>query len=626
MATPFSSKKSGMPLLVLGALGVVFGDIGTSPLYALQTCFFGPHLLELSPRNILGVTSALIWSLILVVSVKYVAAVMRADNRGEGGILSLTTLTDRPDNPPRLRFIFVIIGVLGAALLYSDGVITPAISVLSAVEGLNAVTPRLAPYVVPAALAVLALLSLIQRRGTGSLSMFFGPIMVLWFIALGLFGLLAVVRFPAVLSAFNPLSALEFFVHHGYSGFFILGSIFLAVTGAEVLYADIGHFGKRPIRLAWLFAAFPCLALNYLGQSAVLLEGRQGEMTLFYALFPRPLLIPMIILATAATIIASQAVLSGMFSLARQANHLDYWPRLRQVHTSAAQAGQVYVPFVNIMLFLGTALLVLFFKESGKLAAAYGIAVSATMLLTTGLIISLSWTRWKRGRFLAVALALVFLPIDMGFFLANLAKAASGGWIVLAMSVGLFVIMFTWRKGRQILRERVASQSLDTDHFVRSLGKEGPIRVPGTAVFLTGNRVGTPRSLLHNFKHNRIVHERVIILSVVFEEVPYVEPGNRLVYSELGAGLHRADLHYGFFENPDVPEALKALPIPGFEFKPLQATYFVGRESLLVTPLPSMRRWRKRLFRFLSTNALDASEYFRLPSNRVVEIGLQVEI
>jgi KUP system potassium uptake protein len=498
---------------------------------------------------------------------------------------------------------------------------------LSAVEGLSAVTPALTPYVVPASLLLLALLFLIQRKGTGSISTLFGPVMLLWFVCLGLLGLYGIVRNPVILQALNPYFAIRFVAQNGTAAFFIFGSIFLAVTGAEMLYTDIGHFGKSSIRVAWLSVAFPTLILNYLGQSAMLMVSPPGSnSSMFYNLCPPELLIPMIVLATAATIIASQAVISGMFSLARQAIQLDYWPRLRQVHTSKLKAGQVYVPFVNFMLFLGTVSLVLFFKKSERLASAYGIAVSADMIITTSLITYLSWKRWKRGRVFAICFALLYIPIDLGFFSANIAKVATGGWVVVAISIILHVIMSTWRKGRQVLQKNVEGQSLATDLFIHSVQNDKPLRVPGIAVFLTGNKAGTPRSLLHNFKHNKIIHETVIIVTIVFEEVPYVEAENRYQYENLGAGIHRLDLHYGFFESPDVPASLKSIPMPGIEFKPMQVTYFLGRESLVVTGMRSMARWRKRIFRFLSMNAVDASEYFQLPSNRVVEVGLQVEM
>lgn len=614
------------PWLVVGALGVVFGDIGTSPLYALQSCFFGLHRLALTPENIIGVTSAVLWTLILVVTVKYVFVVLRADHRGEGGILALTTLADRGSHPTQRRLLFTTVSIVGASLLFSDGIITPAISVLSAVEGLNAVTPHLTPFVVPVALAVLAFLFLIQSKGTGRISFFYGPVMFLWFAVLGVLGAAAVLRYPGILPALNPLSALRFFADTPRTAFFILGSVFLAVTGAEVLYTDIGHFGKRPIRIAWLLVAFPALCLNYLGQSARLLCAGPGDAPLFYAVVPQQFLIPMVVLSTAATVIASQAVISGMFSLARQAVRLGFWPRLRQIHTSAALAGQVYVPFINGMLFLGAVGLVLFFGKSARLASAYGIAVSVDMLITTCLITYLAWTSWTHGRWIAVGMVVLFLPFDLGFFSANVFKIASGGWIVIVFSAILYLIMSTWRKGRLVLHERSESQSLAAPLFVSSVRDDKPIRVPGVAVFLSGSRGGTPRSLLHNFKHNKIIHETVLIVTVVFDEVPYVEADRRLRYEALGEGIHSAELHYGFFENADVPAALARFPIPGIQFKAMNTTYFLGRESLVVTPLPTMASWRKRVFRFLSMNALDASEYFRLPPNRVVEIGLQVEL
>ncbi|MFH0919491.1 MAG: potassium transporter Kup [Fibrobacterota bacterium] len=625
-----STVKNGhsnpYPLLVLGALGVVFGDIGTSPLYTLQNCFFGMHSLPLTPENILGIASAVIWTLLLVVSVKYIALVMRADNRGEGGCLALTTLADSPDNSPRKRFFFATLGILGASLLFSDGVITPAISVLSAVEGLTAVNPAFGAYIIPVSLGVLALLFIIQSKGTGNISIFFGPVMLLWFLTLAVLGVSGIVRHPGILFALNPFYALQFLVHNGKAAFFILGSVFLAVTGAEMLYTDIGHFGKSPIRFAWLLLAFPALILNYLGQSALLLAGKTGDTPVFYSLCPSGLLLPLILLATTATIIASQAVISGMFSLTRQAIHLDYWPRLRQIHTSVIKVGQVYIPFINFMLFAGTVALVLYFRQSGGLASAYGIAVSADMIITTGLITYIAWKRWKYGRWVALGMILVFAPIDFGFLAANAAKVASGGWVVLVIFLVLYLLMSTWRRGRRILRKRTQNQSLDIGLFVKSVSSDSPTRVPGVAVFLTGNSQGTPRSLLHNFKHNKIIHEMVFLVSVIFEEVPSVEPQERIRHRALGEGFHRVDLHYGFFESADVPATLQKINIPGFAFKPLQVTYFVGRESLVITRLRTMQGWRKRIFRFLSMNALDASEYFKLPPNRVVEIGLQVEM
>jgi KUP system potassium uptake protein len=611
--------------LTLAALGVVFGDIGTSPLYALRACFTGVHGLSVTPSNILGSVSLIIWLLIVIVSIKYVIFVMRADNKGEGGILSLMALVHRiASEKIRNLSILSILGIIGAALLFSDGVITPAISVLSAIEGVSVVTPALSHLIIPIALAVLTGLFLIQFQGTSKIGRLFGPIVLLWFVAIGILGLGSIISYPKILYSLNPFFALILVKTLGLKSLLLLGAAFLAVTGAEVLYADMGHFGKSPIRIAWFYLVFPALVLNYLGQGAKLLyQGKLPE-NLFYSLSPSWFLIPLIFIATLATVIASQAVISGAFSLFRQSVQLGFWPRIKVLHTSKSNIGQVYLPFVNISLYVVTFLLIVGFKESGNLASAYGIAVSATMLITTLLIILIAKTLWKVPIILLIPVATLFLLLDASLFVANLSKFSSGGWIVVVMAVSIFILMTTWIKGRKLLQRSVLSESVYLEDFVRDLSSKNIIRTPKTAVFLSGNAICVPRSLLHNFKHNGVIHSMNLIVSVQTEEIPHVNPLDRFSLADYGYGIYKVIFRYGFMESPNIPIDIANIPLPTLK-NPMELSYFLGKESLIPTNKGNLASWRKQLYLLMARNSLNASTFFNLPVNRVVELGVQIE-
>ena len=605
--------------LTLGAIGVVFGDIGTSPIYALRECLAPERGVELTPGPILGVTSLLLWTLFLVVCVKYLALVLRADNRGEGGILALVSLLKSP--------WAVLAGIVGAALMYADGMLTPAISVLSALEGLNLVSAAFQPWIVPAALAVLVGLFAFQSRGTGKVSAFFGPVIVVWFVVIGLLGLAAVVREPYVLVALNPLTALHFGAANPLLTFTLLGYVFLAVTGAEALYADLGHFGKGPIRRGWYGLAFPGLVLNYLGQAALLLADPSKTGDLFFQLAPGWFVLPLVVLSTLATVIASQAVITGAFSLARQSIQLGLWPRMTVRHTSSETIGQVYVPLVNGLLFVGTAALVIGFRESGKLADAYGIAVSGTMVLTTVLMVAAARRLWSVPWVALVPVAVFFLLFDGTFFAANATKVFSGGWIVLVTALVLFVIMKTWQDGRRILFRKVQTRFLSLKDFVASLAASSspPKRIPRAAVFLSGNPQGVPLCLLHNLKHNQVLHDPTLLVTVVTEEIPKVAEKDRAQMTEVGLGIRQIVLHYGFSELPDVPVALETIPELGFDAA--RVTYFLGKEALVVKgAVKGLSVWRQNLFSFLVHNAQEATAFYRLPPGQVVELGGRTEL
>ena len=615
-------------MLALMALGVVFGDIGTSPLYALRECFIGPTGLNLSVNNILGVVSVMIWTLVLIVCVKYVVFVMAADNRGEGGILALMALVTSLKGAFQKNHygLFVVLGILGVALLYSDGVITPAITVLGAVEGLAQATPQFQPFIIPISLAILIGLFLIQSYGAAKVGVFFGPIIIVWFIAIALLGLLAIVKHPAILGSLNPYYAVSFLLHDGRHSFAVLGSVFLSVTGAEVLYADMGHFGAKPIRLSWFWIVFPSLLLNYMGQGAFLLTMPKSVENLFYLIVPPKLLYPMVILASLAAIIASQAVISGAFSLARQSVQLGFLPRLQIRHTSKSAIGQVYVPFVNWSLMAGVIVLVLMFRESGNLGAAYGIAVSTTMIITTMLILFVARGKWHTPWPLLLLMGAAFLVIDGSFFASNILKIKAGGWIVLLMACVIYLFMKTWLDGRKTLREKVIAGGVDLNLFVQSIQQDPPQRVSGTAVFLAGNPQGVPGALLHNLKHNKVMHEHTIILSVKTEEIPYVSRDNRVIIDYLGGGIYRIMASYGFSETADIPALLASIQFTDLRFDPLQTTFFLGREVLVIAVNRRMLTWQKKIFLFMSHNSLNATSFFRLPPNRVVELGSQIEL
>jgi KUP system potassium uptake protein len=620
------SASAGRLGLALAALGVVYGDIGTSPLYALRVCFSETGLAA-TRENVLGVVSLIIWALLVLITGKYLSLVLRADNKGEGGILALMALVRRDMSPTGWRYsTVVVLGLFGAALLYGDGLITPVISVLSAVEGLKVATPVFRPYVLPLALVVLTALFWVQRWGSHSVGSVFGRVMLLWFLVIALLGLTQVLADPSVLAAVDPRHAIRFFEVHRWRTFFTLGAVFLALTGGEALYADMGHFGPGPIRLGWYTVVLPGLLLNYLGQASLLLRRPETVDSLFYHMAPAWALYPLVVLATLATVIASQAVISGTFSLTRQAVQLGFAPRLEIKHTSAETIGQVYVPVVNWLMWAGTVILVLGFRESGRLAGAYGIAVSATMLITSVMMFLVMRWRWGWSVEVAVAVCVPFLLVDGTFFASNLLKIKDGGWVPLLLAIATLMITLIWHQGRTILAHKFAAESISVEQFMASVVSTQPHRVEGTAVFLTGNPQGTPRTLLHNFRHNKILHHHNVFLTIVTEEVPFVPDRERAQVQELGPGFYWVKLCYGFSQTPDVPLSLRTCNIPGLDFDPMRTTFFLGRETLLFAPGTAMRPWRKRVFAFLSRNAHDASKYFHIPPNRVIELGIQVQL
>lgn len=611
--------------LCVASLGVVYGDIGTSPLYAIRECFHGEWGAEPTPANILGVLSLLVWSLIFVISVKYALYVLRADNRGEGGILALMALAaSKESRTGRAGAAIIFMGLLGASLLYGEGVITPAISVLSAVEGLELAAPSLEPYVVPITIAILIGIFMIQRRGTAGVGKVFGPITLLWFTSIGLLGLPAIARRPDILQAFNPWHALWFVTHHGAAGFFVLGSVVLVITGAEALYADMGHFGRRPIRLMWFVVVMPSLVLNYLGQGALLLERPEAVESPFYLLAPSWALYPLIALATAATIIASQALISGAFSITRQAVMLGFWPRTQVRHTSSEQIGQIYVPTINWLLMAATVALVLEFKTSSGLAAAYGIAVTSTMLLTTALAYIVARRVWGWSPWLAVPVTCAFFAVDIPFWLANLIKLGAGGWVPLAIAVVLLTLMLTWKRGRELLGARIRANTPLLEDFYELMHIERPARVAGTAVFMTGNAEGTPPALMRNFLHNRVVHETNVLLTVIIEEVPKVPASERVSMHPLEKGFFRVVARYGFMEEPNIPALIETCQVPGVDTQ--YTTYFFGRETLLADNHIGMAVWRKRLFSLMAHASQRATAFFHIKPEQVIELGSQVEL
>jgi KUP system potassium uptake protein len=617
-----------LAFLSLAALGVVYGDIGTSPLYALRECFSGPHAIAATEANIMGVLSLIFWSLVMVISVKYLVFVLRADNQGEGGILSLAALTTpiKPSGRTE-KWGLIALGVFGAALLYGDGILTPAISVLGAMEGMSVATPVLSPFVVPVTITILVGLFLFQHRGTAGIGKVFGPVTVLWFAVIAILGIAQLVHYPHALAAVNPLHGIAFFVREGWHGFVILGSVFLVVTGGEALYADMGHFGTRPIRLAWFFVALPALLLNYFGQGALLLEDPAMAENPFYRLAPEWALYPMILLATCAAVIASQAIISGAFSLTMQAVQLGLLPRLRIQHTSSREIGQIYLPAVNWALMIGCIAVVLGFGTSSRLASAYGIAVTSTMVITTILFFFVARHRWNWTFLTASLVCGFFLIIDLAFFGANIIKVLDGGWFPLLLAGFVFLVMLTWKRGRSILQARIQDETEELEDFLARIEKQKLTRVRGVAVFMNGNATRTPPALLHNLEHNKVLHERVIFATVKTRQVPHVEPEQRCRFEPLGNGFSRVRLYYGYMEKPDVPRDLAAIDYPGYQFPVDDVTYFLGRETIIATKKYSgMARWREKLFAFLSRNARSATSYFRIPADRVVELGEQVEI
>jgi KUP system potassium uptake protein len=621
-----TSQKSGIsPVLLpaLGALGVVFGDIGTSPLYAIRECFFGPHAVEPSRINVLGVMSLIFWALIIIVSIKYLVFVMRADNRGEGGILALMALVR---TEKKGRWILIVMGIFGAALLYGDGMITPSISVLSAVEGLGVATHLFDPYVVPITIAILIGIFLLQRRGTAGIGKLFGPVMILWFTSLAVLGLLWIARHPSILLAINPVNAVRFFAANGRHGFLVLGSVFLVVTGGEALYADMGHFGRRPIRFAWFSFVLPALMLNYFGQGALLLEKGGGVQHPFYNLAPSWALYPLVVLSTIAAVIASQAVISGAFSLTRQAVQLGYCPRVEIIHTSEEEIGQIYIPAVNWVLMLSTIGLVLGFQESSNIAAAYGVAVTTTMVITTLLAFVVEREVWGWSTLAAGALTATFLTIDLSFFGANIIKVPDGGWFPLAIAGLVYLLMSTWKQGRRILADKLREEALPIEQFVNNIQPNSPARVPGTSVFLTTNPAGTPVTLLHNLKHNKVLHETVVLMTVVTEEVPWVSAKDRVEVEDMGKGFYRLKARYGFTQDPRAQDVLDCAREDGLFLDMMKTTFFLGRETLIPSNRAGMFLWRKKLFALMSRNAQRFTDFFRIPVNRVVELGMQVTL
>ncbi len=626
--TDASSGRRDLLMTCLGALGIVYGDIGTSPIYAIRESFHESYGIAPTQANVLGILSLIFWALIVVISVKYLVFVMRADNRGEGGIIALTALvSSASERPGRTRTTLVLAGLFGAALLYGDSMITPAISVLSAIEGLEVATPFFRPFVIPITVIILLALFLFQSRGTERVGRIFGPVTLLWFLALATLGLNQLVRNPSVLQALWPGFGVRFFLHNGLRGFFVLGSVFLVVTGGEALYSDMGHFGRRPIRLTWFYLVLPALLLNYFGQGALVLEHPAALQHPFFLMAPEWALYPLVVLGTAATVIASQAVISGAFSLTRQAVQLGYLPRLGIEYTSEKRIGQIYIPFVNWLLLAACVGLVLGFRASTRLADAYGVAVTTDMVFTTVLFAvaarsRFGWSAWRMGWFVAA-----LIVVDLAFWGANLPKIPHGGWFPLLVAATMFTVMTTWKKGRALLGRQLARQVLPLDLFLANVREHPPLRVPGTAVYMFGRNDGTPPALLHNLKHNKVLHERVLFLSVVTREVPTVPDSDRAEVDSLGEGIFRMTVQYGFAEDPDIPAALKVLERQGLRLRMAETSFFLGREKLIVRKGGwPMVQWREHLFSLLSRNAQSATAYFRIPPNRVVELGMQIQI
>jgi len=617
-----------LAMLSVAALGVVYGDIGTSPLYALHETFYGPLSIPPTPENVLGVLSLVFWSLILVVTIKYHIVIIRADNKGEGGVLALMALVQGSRQarglPP--RHVMIILGIFGAALIYADGALTPAISVLGATEGLEIATPGLARIVVPLTLVILIGLFWFQSHGTARIGSVFGPIMLVWFWTIAILGVVAIIRQPSVLAAVSPVHAVEFLAQNVRRGFIVLGAVFLVVTGGEALYADLGHFGHKAIQVAWFSTAGPALVLNYFGQGALLLHDPSAAVNPFYHLAPSWFLYPLIALATAAAIIASQAIISGAFSLTRQAIQLGYSPRMQIDHTSSREIGQIYVPAVNWGLMLLTCAFVLYFGSSTNIAGAYGVALSTLMLMTTLMFYVMSREVWRWSLLKALVVIVLFLAMDVPFFIANAMKIKNGGWIPLATAAVLFLLMSTWKRGREILSKRMQEKSVPLNILMADLAADPPLRVPGVAVFMSGNPGGTPPALVHNLAHNKVLHERVVFLTVVTEEIPHVSPDERVKVKHLGKGFHSVHVRYGFMEDPSMLDIIDRARERRLEIPLEGTTFFLGREELVSTDRPGMARWRERLFAFMSRNALRATAFFQIPSTQVFEVGAQVEL
>ena len=623
---------AGIVALAIGAIGIVFGDIGTSPIYAFRETFAGHHELPHGEAEITGVLSLIFWSMMIVVALKYVTVIMRADNKGEGGSLALLALINRKAEGRKWTAGIVLLGVFACALFYGDSMITPAISVLSAVEGLTTVESSFAPFVVPIAVGILVFLFTIQARGTARVGALFGPIMLIYFLTISVLGLIHIVDEPRiVIETINPMNAFGFFLRDGWAAFLALGSVVLAVTGAEALYADMGHFGRRPIGLSWLCFVMPALMLNYMGQGAMILAldpvaAEAAVANPFFLLAPESLRLPLVILATLATIIASQAVISGAFSVTQQAMQLGFIPRLSIQHTSEATVGQIYIPVINWSLLVMVILLVLFFRTSSNLAAAYGIAVTGAMFIDTCLLSVVLFSLWRWKPWFSVPLLALFFLVDIAYFGANLTKVPAGGWFPLLVGFIAFTLLTTWAKGRKLMIRRMDEAAIPAAVFIKSAANSAT-RVPGTAVFMTTSAEGMPHSLLHNLKHNKVLHERVMLLTVRIEDVPYVDPDRRFELKDLGSGFYRLILHYGFMEETDIPASLVKVESCGPQFKMMETSFFLARQTLIASPArPGMALWRERLFAWMLRNAESAMEFFKLPPNRVVELGAQVEI
>ncbi|ALG69446.1 potassium transporter Kup [Beggiatoa leptomitoformis] len=638
MHTEQTHSKQYFLKLTIGALGVVYGDIGTSPLYALKECFSATNGISVTPDNVFGILSLIFWSLMLVVSLKYVTFIMRADNNGEGGILALTALTlHSRKKDPRKAWTMIILGMIGASLFYGDGIITPAISVLSAVEGLEIASDALKSYVVPVTIAVLIVLFAFQRLGTASVGAFFGPIMCVWFSVLALLGVISIAQHPSILLAFLPFYAIEFVVNNGMQAFFILGSVVLVMTGAEALYADMGHFGKKPIQKAWFYFVCPALLLNYFGQGALLITNPQSVVNPFYLLAPSWATYPLVALATLATVIASQAVISGVFSLTRQAIQLDICPRMEIAHTSEAEVGQIYVPRINSLLLIAIIILVLGFESSSNLAAAYGIAVTGTMVITTLLAFIALRKMWHWKPWLSMTAIIVFLGIDLLFFTANIVKIPQGGWFPIIVSIAIFGLMFTWKQGRALLAERLKAETLPIKDFLSMIDPQNPydsgvLRVQGTAIFMASHQLGIPPALLHNLKHNKVIHERVVLLTLVVEDIPYIKDSERVRVQALGQNFYRVVAQCGFKEIPNMQHILDLCQPYCLSFEELDTTFFLGRETLIPAQKTTnsswiaLTGWRQRLFIRMLRNSRSATDFFKIPSNRVIEIGTQIQL
>ena len=631
-ATPGAGPATGgahagsKAALAVGAIGVVFGDIGTSPLYAFRETFLGEHSLAIDQLHVYGVVSLIFWSMTLIVSIQYVSILMRADNNGQGGTLALVALLTRHMDRSRYGWLVIVLGVFATALFYGDSMITPAISVLSAVEGLTVVNPGFESLVIPIALVLLIGLFLIQKRGTHSVGKLFAPVMIVYFTTIAVLGIVHIVQNPYILQALNPWYAVQFFLTDGTIAFLALGSVVLAVTGSEALYSDMGHFGRGPMRLSWFGFVMPCLLLNYFGQGAMISamdpsQTAEAMKSPFFVMAPEALRLPLVFLATAATFIASQAVISGAFSVTHQAIQLGFVPRLSTEHTSASERGQIYIPFVNNVLMVAVILLVLMFQNSSNLASAYGIAVTGAMFIDTLLMGVLLFAVFKWRWWFAVPVLLTFIFVDGAYFAANLPKVPDGGWFPLVIGLVAFTLLTTWAKGRHLMREI----ALPVEIFAKS-AKNSATRVPGTAIFMASQTAGVPSALLHNIKHNKVLHDRVIILTVLIAEVPYIHPEERCEIDDLGDGFYRAILHYGFMEETNVPEGLKQMKRCGGEFDMMDTSFFLSRQTLLPSAKPGMAIWREKIFAWMLRNAATAMDFFRLPTNRVVELGSQVEI